>query len=305
MNFIKSEVLKNLIAKVEALIVTAETRSLKIAEIKNVAKTLHADLSVPYDATHGLWAVVDRNRTYEKVIQSLRYSLNHLNQHLYASLLAETPRFAQLFKDCMELGFKMERRGSRIYITRPDHVGVYVTMDGTGLRTDIDPENASPLKDAHDIAGALGIESWKVIDQLREEGATIPEAKRYVYKYGIASAAEAWASDRAGTAEEAAAKFRWVICDACEGNGKVGHPAFSNGITSSEWHDMDHDERDSYMRGDYDVQCDCCKGSGKVKVPDVRRMTHEEKRELVRQRQHNRIMAQLDREAAAERAMGA
>lgn len=144
----------------------------------------------------------------------------------------------------------------------------------------------------------------EAVEQLREEYATLPEAKRFVRQHGE-SALDDWQHHRALIADAAADAFRWAICGDCEGHGKVSHPAFSNGFTSSEWADMEHDERDSYMRGDYDVRCDCCKGSGKVKVPDVSRMSWPEKRELVRQRQHNRIMAELARESAAERAMGA
>lgn len=94
-------------------------------------------------------------------------------------------------------------------------------------------------------------------------------------------------------------KMMWVICDECEGNGKVDHPAFSNGITSSEWSEMDQDGRDSYMRGDYDVKCDPCKGAGKVRVPDVARMTFAEKRAFVLQRR------EADEEADDLRAMHA
>lgn len=144
----------------------------------------------------------------------------------------------------------------------------------------------------------------ELIDQLIVEEATTPEAKRFVKQHGE-SAFEDWQHHRAILADAAADIYRWAICDCCEGSGKVGHPAFSNGITSSEWADMDQDGRDSYMRGDYEVQCDCCKGSGKVKLPEVSRMGWPLKRELVRQRQHNRIMAQLAREEAAERRMGA
>lgn len=103
-------------------------------------------------------------------------------------------------------------------------------------------------------------------------------------------------------------KFKWEICGCCRGSGGVDHPAFSNGITSSEWADMSSDEQNSYMRGDYDVLCDPCKGSGKVKVPDVSLMTFAERRVMARHRQVLRVAAELERqfaaEAAAERRMG-
>jgi excinuclease UvrABC ATPase subunit len=57
----------------------------------------------------------------------------------------------------------------------------------------------------------------------------------------------------------------WTICHRCDGNGTHDHPAFSNGITSSEWEqDWDEEEREHYLRGAYDVQCEKCHGSGKV-----------------------------------------
>lgn len=97
----------------------------------------------------------------------------------------------------------------------------------------------------------------------------------------------------------------WKICCRCEGAGKVDHPAFSNGITSSEWTEWDQDDRENYMRGTYDVRCEACKGSGKIQVPDVRSATFAEKRVLVEQRRDERESAECDAMQAAERRMGA
>lgn len=118
--------------------------------------------------------------------------------------------------------------------------------------------------------------------------------------------------ERAAIPQEAARilrhKFQWEICGCCQGSGGVDHPAFSNGITSSEWADMLPDEQDCYMRGDYDVKCEPCNGSGKVKVPDVSIMSFAEKRVMARHRQMQRLDAELERqfaaEVAAERRMG-
>lgn len=96
------------------------------------------------------------------------------------------------------------------------------------------------------------------------------------------------------------AKMKWVICNRCEGHCQVEHPAFSNGITSSEWAEMSCDERDNYMRGDYDVKCDACDGLGRVEVPNVAAMTFAEKRVLVQQRREARMDARIDAEIAAE-----
>lgn len=60
---------------------------------------------------------------------------------------------------------------------------------------------------------------------------------------------------------------RWVICDECEGNGRYVNPSIDgNGITQSEF-DADPDFRESYFRGDYDIDCGVCRGSGKVMAP--------------------------------------
>ena len=78
---------------------------------------------------------------------------------------------------------------------------------------------------------------------------------------------------------------KWQICDCCRGEGRVDHPAFANGITSSEWQEMAHDwdnegemnAQQRYMRGDYDVPCVECGGRGSVKVPDrfiIERYSH-------------------------------
>jgi RecJ-like exonuclease len=101
---------------------------------------------------------------------------------------------------------------------------------------------------------------------------------------------------------------KWVICEHCEGNGKVENPAFSNGFTSSEWADMDQDAQDGYMRGDYDVRCNPCGGSGKVQVPDVSRMTFGQKRAYVlelREREEEAAdLRDMHREMEAERRFG-
>ncbi|AUV95820.1 TPA: hypothetical protein JD053_16695 [Klebsiella michiganensis] len=100
-------------------------------------------------------------------------------------------------------------------------------------------------------------------------------------------------------------KYRWVICECCEGEGKTGHPAFANGITSSEWNEWDEEDRRNYMDGMFDVTCEHCKGRGSVKVPDVSRMTFAEKRELVVIRRNFREDREIERIHAIERAMGA
>lgn len=94
---------------------------------------------------------------------------------------------------------------------------------------------------------------------------------------------------------------RIELCHACEGAGTVDHPAFSNGITSSEWAEMDVESRDNYLSGAYDVQCDCCKGTGRVLVADALRLSFAHRRVLVHARQEQREERAYQREVAAER----
>jgi hypothetical protein len=66
-----------------------------------------------------------------------------------------------------------------------------------------------------------------------------------------------------------------IICPRCDGCGHHDHPAFSNGITASEWNgdDWDDDSRADYLRGRFDVRCEECGGSNVVEVPDEERMS--------------------------------
>ena len=111
--------------------------------------------------------------------------------------------------------------------------------------------------------------------------------------------------------------FQWAICDFCHGNGTVDHPAFANGITSSEWDEMGSDwdaqgettGQDRYLSGDYDVFCGECNGSGKVRQPIFRAMPREERRAYVRylieQRDAADYRSASKAEQDAERRMGA
>lgn len=101
----------------------------------------------------------------------------------------------------------------------------------------------------------------------------------------------------------AAAKFNWVICERCSGHGRVDNPAFSNGITSSEWDEWGEEDRQSYLGGAYDVRCAECDGSGKVQQPIIANLTFAEKRELVEQRRAARWRAESRREQERESRM--
>lgn len=95
-----------------------------------------------------------------------------------------------------------------------------------------------------------------------------------------------------------------VVCDACNGEGRQDHPAFENGITSSEWAEMDEDAQQSYLRGDYDVPCECCKGMRVLRVVDNEALNFAQRRAYVLHRQRERALAAVRAEQRAERRMG-
>lgn len=97
-------------------------------------------------------------------------------------------------------------------------------------------------------------------------------------------------------------KFHWAICSRCDGNAKVDHPAFANGITSTEWdQDWDEESRKNY-HGFYDQPCPECR-DGKVRVPNMAALTFAEKRVLVTQRRIERWRAESARDDAHVRRM--
>lgn len=103
-----------------------------------------------------------------------------------------------------------------------------------------------------------------------------------------------------------ASNSRWAICENCDGNGKHDYEALrATGYTSGEWGEMDFDERDDYLSGQYDVQCHDCKGSGKVRELIFARLTFAEKRAYVREGREAAGRAECARESEAERRMGA
>jgi hypothetical protein len=72
---------------------------------------------------------------------------------------------------------------------------------------------------------------------------------------------------------------KYALCDNCRGHGTVDHPAFSNGITASEWNDeWDDESRQTYLRGGYNVRCPACDGEKVVVVPDRMQCDPEEYR---------------------------
>jgi len=83
--------------------------------------------------------------------------------------------------------------------------------------------------------------------------------------------------DEEATAFEVQLPVKYEVCWRCDGAGVHDHPAFSNGITSSEWVEWDDDEQQAYMNGRYDVQCEECKGLRVVQVVDEEKIPEEYK----------------------------
>jgi hypothetical protein len=96
--------------------------------------------------------------------------------------------------------------------------------------------------------------------------------------------------------------MHFEVCGRCEGRGVHDHPAFSNGITSSEWaDDFDEEGRADYLAGRYDVACEACHGVRVLLVPDEDRMSPSV---LALWNAHCEAEWEYAQEVAAERRMG-
>jgi RecJ-like exonuclease len=70
--------------------------------------------------------------------------------------------------------------------------------------------------------------------------------------------------------EEIKIPARYEVCSVCEGKGSHVNPSVdSNGITADEWYrEWNHESREDYLGGLYDVECFECKGKRVVPVPN-------------------------------------
>lgn len=79
-----------------------------------------------------------------------------------------------------------------------------------------------------------------------------------------------------GAGDEITLPTRKEVCPRCEGTGTHVNPNIDgDGITASEWAEWDDDDRESYMRGDYDVTCEECFGHNVIDVVDESRLDPE------------------------------
>ena len=91
---------------------------------------------------------------------------------------------------------------------------------------------------------------------------------------------------------------RWVICDVCDGDGQHAHRIDGHGITASEWGEWGDEEREMYLRGDYDAACEGCHGTGKVREIDHARLAPEVRAAV---EAYERAVAECDAAERAER----
>lgn len=72
--------------------------------------------------------------------------------------------------------------------------------------------------------------------------------------------------------------YKNCVCPRCRGEGTHTNPSIDgNGLTREDFDD-DPDFREDYMSGMYDVVCWQCKGEKVIKVPDMDRMTDEQRK---------------------------
>lgn len=99
---------------------------------------------------------------------------------------------------------------------------------------------------------------------------------------------------------------RFEVCSTCKGRGTHVNPNIDcGGITASEWAEWDHEEREHYWSGAYDVGCNQCHGEKVIQT-----LEYETENKLYNwccERLSEHYEAQYDsaREMAAERAWGA
>ena len=96
---------------------------------------------------------------------------------------------------------------------------------------------------------------------------------------------------------------RRILCPRCNGDGKVGHPAFAEqAITAEEWYsEWSEEERDLYLGGAYDIECPECQGRLWTLVLDEDICTPEE---LQAYERHFQNLAELEAMERVERRFG-
>lgn len=71
---------------------------------------------------------------------------------------------------------------------------------------------------------------------------------------------------------------RKEVCPDCQGEGKhVNRNIDGNGITGEEWAEWDHEDKETYLSGGYDVICENCHGANVVDEVDEDRFSNKDK----------------------------
>ena len=94
-------------------------------------------------------------------------------------------------------------------------------------------------------------------------------------------------------------KFRYEVCDVCQGRGQYTNPSIDrHGLSREDFDQWDAEEVSDYFTGAYDVRCEYCEGRAVVPVTD-------DKDVLADIAEYEADMAEMYAIEAAERRMGA
>ena len=63
--------------------------------------------------------------------------------------------------------------------------------------------------------------------------------------------------------------FKWVVCNLCQGKGKVVNPSIDSGGLSAEDFAEDPDFMEGYLSGMYDIECPRCAGRTTIPSPEA------------------------------------
>lgn len=110
-----------------------------------------------------------------------------------------------------------------------------------------------------------------------------------------------------GDEREVTVPGRYEVCGTCDGHGTHLTPSIRDHAYSREEFEeafFEEEEREAYFKrgGMYDVQCETCKGRRVVLVPDLDKLSAEDRKDYDAQQES---IAESYRIEAAERRMGA
>ena len=84
--------------------------------------------------------------------------------------------------------------------------------------------------------------------------------------------------------EEVGLPSKFVVCFRCNGKGTHVNPAVDgNGLTQEDFDEAGPDFREDYMAGVYDVTCYQCDAKRVLEVPDLQRLTPDQRAAWMKQ----------------------